>query len=99
MAKEMIIELIGGYFVVVDDLNHTLKQKYTGEDKDGNKKEGCERVIGYFPDVQACLERVVRLIMLDESDETVISLREYAELAEKAFDKVKEWRKKEQHES
>ena len=98
MAKEIIIELICGYFVEVDDLNHTLKQKYTGEDKDGNPKEGCESIIGYFPNVQACLERVVRLVPLDETDKTVISLREYAELAEKAFNKVKEWREKDGNE-
>ena len=88
--KQVIIELIEGYFIEVDELNHTLKQMYTGEDKNGNPKEGCVRTIGYFPNVQACLERIVRLIPLDENDGTVISLREYAEAAEKAFKRVSE---------
>lgn len=92
MAKEVKIELINGYFIEVDELNHTLKQTYTGEDKDGNKKEGCERVIGYFPDVQACLERLFRLVALDETDKAVISLKEYAECIDKAYSKIKEWR-------
>lgn len=92
MAKEVKIELINGYFIEVDELNHTLKQTYTGEDKDGNKKEGCERVIGYFPDVQACLERLFRLVALDETDKAVISLKEYAKCIDKAYSKIKAWR-------
>ena len=90
--EKVKIELVNNYFIEVDELNHTLKQRYKGTDKEGNAKEDCERTIGYFPDVQACLERLVRLIPLDENAKTVISLKEYAELAEKAFNKVKEWR-------
>ena len=87
--KQVKIELIEGYFIEVDELNHTLKQRYTGEDKEGNPKDA-ERTIGYYPNVQACIERIVRLIPLDENDGTTISLREYAEAAEKAFKKVSE---------
>ena len=90
--KQVTIELIDGYFIEVDELNHTLKQRYTGEDKEGNPKEGCVRTIGYFPNVKACLERIVRLIPLDENDGAVISLREYAEAAENAFKKVEQWK-------
>lgn len=85
------IELINGYFIEVDELNHTLKQRYKGEDKEGNPKDS-EKLIGYFRSVQECLERIVRLIPLDELDGTVISLREYAEAAEKSFKRVEEWR-------
>lgn len=90
--SKVTIELKNDYFIEVDELNHTLKQRYTGEDKDGNPKEA-ERIIGYFSNVQQCVERVVRLIPLDENNGTVISLRDYAEAAEKAFKKVKEYRK------
>ena len=83
------IELIDDYFIDVDELNHTLKKRYVGEDKKGNKKDA-EKIIGYFSDTKACVERIVRLIPLDENDGAVISLREYAEMAEKAFQKVKE---------
>lgn len=89
--KTVKIELINGYFIEVDELNHTLKQTYTGEDKDGNPKK-CERTIGYFPDVQACLERLFRLVVLDETDKDVISLKEYAKCIDKAYLKIKEWR-------
>ena len=90
--EKVKIDLINDYFIEVDELNHTLKQTYKGEDKKGNPKEGCERVIGYFPDVQACVERLIRLVALDETDKAVISMKEYAESAEKAFQKVKRWR-------
>ena len=83
------IELLDDYFIDVDELNHTLKKRYVGEDKKGNKKDA-EKTIGYFPDTKACVERIVRLIPLDENDGAVISLREYAEMAENAFQKVKE---------
>lgn len=89
--KQVTIELINDYFIEVDELNHTLKQRYVGKDKDGNHKE-VERTIGYFPNVKACVERIVRLIPLDENDGSVISLREYAECAEKAFKKVSDWK-------
>lgn len=92
MAKEIRIELINDYFIEVDEMNHTLKQTYNGEDKEGNPKEGCERTIGYFKSVQDCVERLIRLVALDETDKTVISLREYAECAEKAFKRIEEWR-------
>ena len=72
------IELLEGYFVEADELNHTLKHKKTVLDKETGKEKEVERIIGYFPNVQACLERVVRLISLDENDGAVISLREYA---------------------
>lgn len=91
--KQVTIELIEGYFIEVDELNHTLKQRYKGETKEGKCKDA-ERIIGYFPNVQACLERIVRLIPLDEKDGVVISMREYAETAEKAFKRVSEWRDK-----
>ena len=89
--KTVKIELINGYFIEVDELNHTLKQTYTGEDKEGNPKE-CERIIGYFPDVQACVERLFRLVALDEADNAVISLKEYTKCIDKAYSKIKAWR-------
>ena len=48
------------------------------------------RIIGYFSNVKGCVERVVRLIPLDENDGKVISMREYAEAVEKAFKRVSE---------
>lgn len=85
------LELIEGYFVEADEMNYTLKKRYIGTDKNGDNKDA-EKVIGYYKSVQDCLERIIRLIPLDKNEGTVISLREYAEAAEKAFKKCEEWR-------
>lgn len=88
----LTIELINDYFIEVDELNHTLKKRYMGKTKDGEEKQA-EKIIGYYKTPQDCLERIVRLIPLDENDGAVISMREYAEASEKAFKKVEKWRK------
>ena len=89
----LTIELINDYFIEVDELNHTLKKRYVGTDKKTGEKKPAEKTIGYYKTPQDCLERIVRLIPLDENDGAVISMREYAEQAEKAFKRVEEWRK------
>ena len=91
--RGLTIELINDYFIEVDELNHTLKKRYMGKDKKTGEKKPAEKIIGYYKTVQDCLERIVRLIPLDENDGAVISMREYAKQAEKAFKKVEEWRK------
>ena len=92
--KGITIELINDYFIEADELNHTLKKRYMGIDKKTLERKPAEKIIGYYKSVQDCLERVVRLIPLDENKGTVISMLEYAEQAEKAFKKVEEWRNK-----
>lgn len=88
------IELTAGYFVEQDELNCTLKKRYMGTDKKTGEKKPAVKTIGYYKTVQDCVERIVRLICIDENEGVVISLREYAEAAEKAFKKVEEWRNK-----
>lgn len=90
--KGITIELINDYFVEADELNHTLKKRYMATDKKTGEEKPAEKIIGYYKSVQDCLERIVRLIPLDENEWAVISMREYAEQAEKAFKKVEEWR-------
>ncbi|MBP3543475.1 MAG: hypothetical protein J6J86_04550 [Lachnospiraceae bacterium] len=91
--QRIVIDIVNGYFVEADELNFTLKHRGTGTDKDGNAKE-TERVVGYFSNIQACLEKVVRLIPMAENDGEIMTLKRYAEEAEKSFNKVKEWREK-----
>ena len=90
--KVTTIELLDDYFIEVDELNHTLKKRYMGKTKEGEEKLS-EKIIGYYKTTQDCVERIVRLIPLDENDGEVISMREYAKMAEKAFKRVEEWRK------
>ena len=91
--KGVTIELINDYFIEADELNHTLKKRYMGKDKKTGEEKPAEKTIGYYKSVQDCLERIVRLIPLDENEGAVISMREYAEASEKAFKRVEEWRK------
>ena len=95
--KQAKIDLINDYFIEVDELNHTLKKKYVGKDKKTGEEKPAEKIIGYYKNTQDCVERLVRLICLDEIQDTVISLREYAEQAEKAFKRVEEWRSSREH--
>lgn len=91
--KGVTIELINDYFIEADELNHTLKKRYMGKVKKTGEEKPAEKIIGYYKSVQDCLERIVRLIPLDENEGAVISMREYAEASEKAFKRVEEWRK------
>lgn len=88
------ILLIDDYFVEIDSYNHTLKKKCIRKDKETGEKKPGEKTIGYYRSVQECLEAIVRLIPLDENNNTTITLREYAEAAEYAFKRVEEWRNK-----
>ena len=86
---KVTVELLEGFFIEVDELNHTLRQKGVKEQEDGTKKEVI-KTIGYFSNVKACVERALRLICLGKNEDAVISLREYAERAESAFKRVEE---------
>lgn len=84
----VIVELMNDYFVEIDEYNHTLKKRYMGKDKNGNEQE-YEKVIGYFNNIKQCVERMTRLLTLEELDGNVVKIKEYAEAAEKAFQAVK----------
>ena len=72
----MIINLTNGFFIEIDDLNHTLKQKYIGEKKDGTKYEA-ERVCGYFgQDMEGAIARYIKL------NQNVLLAQETMELEE-----------------
>lgn len=81
----MQIKLDKEFYIDIDDLNHTLKQKYMRQSKDGGEKEA-ERVIGYYPDVEACVEKYIdarqKLLTADKT----ASLREYVNLVKKSND-------------
>lgn len=86
------IELIDDYFIEVDAYNHTLKKKYIGKDKKTGEEKEAEKIIGYYRNVPDCIESLVRNLALDETNNTTITLREYAEAAEYAFRRVEAWR-------
>ena len=45
------IKLQDGYFIEVDPLNYTLRQRYSGKTKDGEEKESV-RTHGYYGSIR-----------------------------------------------
>ena len=50
------IKLQDGYFIEVDPLNYTLRQRYSGKTKDGESKESV-RTHGYYGSIRQAVER------------------------------------------
>ena len=72
----MIVRLTNGYFIEVDSLNHTLKQKYTGKTKDGEEKES-EKVIGYYSSMEGAIKGFVKCNQNDLLPCTFVEMSEY----------------------
>ena len=81
---KLVVELQDGYFVEIDSLNHTLRQRYAGQDKDGNEKESV-RTIGYFGDMKQCVKALLERYPRELSEKAQISFDEYLELLDKAY--------------
>ena len=79
----MQIKLDKEFYIDIDDLNHTLKQKYMRQSKDGGEKEA-ERVIGYYPDVEACVEKYIDARQKLLTPDKAVTLREYVNLVKKS---------------
>ena len=72
----MIVNLVNGYFTEIDEMNITLKQKYTYKDKQGNQKE-TERVIGYFTTMEGAIKRFLNHNQIDLLSDTAMKMEEY----------------------
>jgi hypothetical protein len=84
------IELFNGYYIEVDDMNCTLRQRYIGEKKNGEKKDA-ERTIGYYKTVADALERFIRLNRIDKMNGMELSLTEYINEIKKEDTEVMEF--------
>ena len=60
----MKIELINGYYIEVDALNYTLRQKYEGKTKDGQPKES-DRLIGYYGKFEEAIHSFLKRHQMD----------------------------------
>lgn len=76
------IKLQDGYFIDVDPLNCTLRQKYSGKTKDGESKESV-RTHGYYGSIRQAVDRYITLSQLDFMDGMSIDLKEYVDLIER----------------
>lgn len=84
------VELLNGYYIEIDPLNYTLKQRYKGSTKEGAEREGV-RICGYYPTLKTALKRFSELMRLNEIDGRHVSLYEYTEAIVKADKKVMEF--------
>ena len=76
------ITLKNGYYIEVDPLNYTLRQKYTGETKYGEKKEAF-RALGHFGNMESAIRKYLELSQLDVLDGERLTLEEYVDSIQK----------------
>ena len=75
------IELKNGYYIEIDPMNYTLKQRYTGTGKNVEKKEA-EKICGYFGKIRTVIEKYIFLVQLDVMDGERLSMAEYVKTIE-----------------
>ena len=76
------ITLENGYYIEIDPLNYTLRQKYTGETKSGEKKEAF-RTLGHFGNMESAIRKYIELTRLDVLDGERLTLEEYVDSIQK----------------
>lgn len=76
------ITLKNGYYIEIDPLNYTLRQKYTGETKSGENKEAF-RTFGYFGDIESAIRKYIELSQMDVLDGERLTLEEYVDSIQK----------------
>lgn len=80
----MRIDLINGFYIVTDEMNYILRQKYIGQDKEKNPKE-MDKVCGYYnrSDITAPLKKYLVLNQSVLLDEEAMQIEEYIKNIEK----------------
>lgn len=76
------ITLKNGYYIEIDPLNYTLRQKYTGETKSGEKKEAF-RTLGHFGKMESAIRKYIELSQMDVLDGERLTLEEYVDSIQK----------------
>ena len=76
------IKLQDGYFIEIDPLNYTLRQRYSGKTKDGELKESV-RTYGYYGSIRQAVDRYITLSQLDFMDGMSVNLKEHVDLIER----------------
>ena len=71
-----MINLKNGYYIEVDSLNHTLKQRFQGKTKYGETKDS-DRTCGYFQNMRGAIEKYIKLCRLDVLDGEYMEMQEY----------------------
>ena len=79
----MIINLTHGYYVILDDLQYTLKQKYTYLAKDKKSEKIGDRTVSYHLTLGQAVEKYLRLLECTMPEDEAVTLRGYLALQEK----------------
>lgn len=87
MGRGIKVTLAEGYYVEIDSLNYTLKQRYRGKTKDGLPRNG-ERTIGYYGNLRQCVESYIAVNQLDQLAGKEMPLVQYVRMVENANKKV-----------
>lgn len=75
----MQINLANGFYIDVDPLNYTLKEKYIGESKKTGEKVPGERVHGYFSTLDKAVEKFLFLNQLSCEPHMSMEMRQYVD--------------------
>ena len=76
------INLKNGYYIEIDPLDYTLRQKYTGETKYGEKKDAF-RTFGYFGNIESAIRKYIELSQMDVLEGERLTLEEYVDSIQK----------------
>lgn len=76
------ITLKKGYYIEIDPLNYTLRQKYTGETKSGEKRDAF-RTLGHFGNMESAIRKYIELSQMDVLDGERLTLEEYVDSIQK----------------
>ena len=76
------ITLKDDYYIEIDPLNYTLRQKYAGETKLGEKKESF-RTIGHFGNMESAIRKYIELSQFDVLDGERLTIEEYVDSIQK----------------
>ena len=76
------ITLKNGYYIEIDPLNYTLRQKYTGETKSGEKRDAF-RTLGHFGNMESAIRKYIELSQMDVLDGEMLTLEGYVDSIKK----------------
>lgn len=79
----MQISLINGYYIEVSNRNFTLRQKYVGTSKEGNKKE-YSKIISHCGSLEQALDLFLRINQVPKEAKMSVDLMEYANYIEQS---------------
>lgn len=87
MGKKIEIELAGGYFIELEEMNHMLKQRFEGKTNDGKVKKSV-KTHGYFRDLEQALDHFIKRYQEEYMGGMNLSLEAYVELVKHSNNKA-----------